>query len=101
MVIPQKEAPVTSTSRTQIVDWATEIYEDLDFTAAKQWLDDQGIDEYNEMGELWKEISFHRFFQQNEDGLPPEKLDMLFLATHDLDKFKRFIFECYGDHREE
>lgn len=59
----------------------------------KQWMDDQGIDEYNEMGELWKEISFHRFFQQNEDGLPPEKLDMLFLATHDLDKFKRFIFE--------
>ena len=26
--------------RTAIVDWATGIYEDLDFTAARQWLDD-------------------------------------------------------------
>jgi len=32
---------VTPSTRTQIVDWATEIYEDLDFTAARQWLDDR------------------------------------------------------------
>ena len=31
---------MTPTARIQIVDWATEIYEDLDFTAARQWLDE-------------------------------------------------------------
>ncbi len=31
---------MTPTTRTQIVDWASEIYEDLDFTASLQWLDD-------------------------------------------------------------
>jgi benzoyl-CoA reductase subunit C len=32
---------VTPSSRTRIVDWATEIYEDLDFTASRRWLDDR------------------------------------------------------------
>jgi len=32
---------VTPTTRTQIVDWATEIYEDLDFTVVHQWLDEK------------------------------------------------------------
>jgi len=32
---------VTPTTRTRIVDWATEIYEDLDFTVVKQWLDEK------------------------------------------------------------
>ena len=40
MVFSTKEAPVTPSSRTRIVDWATEIFEDLDFTASMQWLDD-------------------------------------------------------------
>jgi benzoyl-CoA reductase subunit C len=31
---------VTLPSRSRIIDWATEIYEDLDFTAARQWLTD-------------------------------------------------------------
>ena len=31
---------MTPPTRTQIVDWATEIYEDLDFTVVRQWLDD-------------------------------------------------------------
>ncbi len=32
---------MTSSARTQIVDWATEIYNDLDFTAARNWLADK------------------------------------------------------------
>ncbi len=31
---------MASPTRTQIVDWATEIYEDLDFSASRQWLAD-------------------------------------------------------------
>lgn len=32
---------MTPSTRTQIVDWATEIYEDLDFTVVKEWLDEK------------------------------------------------------------
>jgi Fe-S-cluster containining protein len=57
-----------------------------------QWLDDQGLAEYNRMGELWKEVTLHRFFLQG-GMLSPEQLDMLYLAAYDLDRFRQFVFE--------
>ncbi len=56
------------------------------------WLDDQGIDEYDEWGEAFKELTLHDFF----DGggvLSPEKMHMLFTACYDLDKFREFVFD--------
>lgn len=57
-----------------------------------EWLDDQGIGEYDEWGEAYKELTLHRFF---EDGgiLSPEKMEMLFTACYDLDKFREFVLE--------
>ncbi len=57
-----------------------------------QWLDDQGINEYDEWGEGFKELTLHKFF---EDGgvLSPEKMHMLFTACYDLDKFREFVFD--------
>ncbi len=57
-----------------------------------QWLDDQGIDQYDEWGEAYKELTLHEFF---EDGgiLSPKKMEMLFTAGYDLDKFREFVFE--------
>ena len=58
----------------------------------REWLDDQGIDEYDEWGEAYKELTLHEFF---EDGgtLSPEKMHMLFTACYDLDKFREFVFK--------
>jgi hypothetical protein len=60
--------------------------------SVREWLDDQGIDEYDFWGEGWKELALHRYF---EDGgvLSPEKMQMLFTACYDLDKFREFVFQ--------
>jgi hypothetical protein len=58
----------------------------------RQWLEDQGIDEYDEWGEAYKELALHKFF---EDGgtLPPERMHMMYTGCYDLDKFREFVFE--------
>ena len=58
----------------------------------REWMEDQGIDEYDEWGEGFKELALHRFF---EDGgiLSPKRMHMLFTACYDLDKFRQFVLE--------
>ncbi len=60
--------------------------------SVREWLDDQAVDEYDQWGEAFKELTLHRFF---EDGgtLSPEKMHMFFTACYDLDKFREFVFE--------
>ncbi|MFC1575306.1 YkgJ family cysteine cluster protein [Gemmatimonadota bacterium] len=57
----------------------------------QEWMDDQEVDAFEEWGEAYKELSLHKFF---EDGmiLPPEKMEMFFNSTYDLDKFREFVF---------
>ena len=57
-----------------------------------QWLEDQGILEYNAMGEIFKDITLHDFFRKGGD-LNPEKMEMFYMACYNLDKFRRFVFE--------
>lgn len=58
----------------------------------RKWLDDQGLDEYDEWGDAFKELTLHEFFET--DGvLSPKKLHMLFTACYDLDKFREFVFD--------
>ena len=57
-----------------------------------QWMEDQGVSDYNAMGELWKEITLHRFFARGGE-LDPAKMEMLFMATYDIDTFRIFVFE--------
>ena len=60
--------------------------------SVQEWLEDQGIDEYDFWGEGFKELALHKYF---EDGgvLTPEKMHMLYTACYDLDKFREFVFE--------
>jgi len=44
------------------------------------------------MGEYFKDITLHKYFQK-EGNLPPEKMEMFFMVCYDLDKFRKFIFE--------
>jgi len=56
------------------------------------WIDDQGIGQYNEMGELFKEISLHPRLLGGME-LTPTRMDMYYMACYSLDKFRRFVFE--------
>ena len=56
-----------------------------------EWLADQGINEYNQMGEHFKALTLHEFFQEGRD-LTPAKAEMFFLACYDLDGFREFLF---------
>jgi Fe-S-cluster containining protein len=58
----------------------------------REWLTDQGIDEYNEMGDYFKNLTLHDFFKKG-NNLPPEKIDMFFTACYNLDTFRDFIFK--------
>jgi Fe-S-cluster containining protein len=60
--------------------------------SVRQWLEDQGILEYNEMGEFFKDISLHEDFQKGET-LEPDKMEMFYMVCYNLDKFRRFVFE--------
>ncbi len=66
--------------------------EDTEWTV-RQWLDDQGIYEYDRWGDGYKELTLHQFFESDEAALSPEKMHMLFTACYDLDRFREFVFE--------
>jgi len=65
--------------------------EDREWTI-ETWGIDQGVDLYDEMNREWMEIQLRRDTQ----GLPKldeKKQSMLFMASYDIDRFRRFIFE--------
>lgn len=55
------------------------------------WLKHQGIDEYNEMGREFKELTLHDYFKEGEP-LTPQKIEMFFMACYNLDGFRDFLF---------
>jgi Fe-S-cluster containining protein len=57
-----------------------------------EWIKDQGITEYNELGDIFKEIALHDGMQK-DGGLTPEKIEMFFMVAYDIDKFRSFIFD--------
>jgi Fe-S-cluster containining protein len=60
--------------------------------SVREWLEDQGVDEYDWWGEGFKELTLHKYFEEG-GVLSPEKMHMLFTACYDLDKFREFVFE--------
>jgi Fe-S-cluster containining protein len=65
--------------------------EDQQWTIA-EWMEDQGVREYDELGEIFKEITLHPKIQHGPP-LEPKKTDMYFMACYDLDRFRRFLFD--------
>ena len=57
----------------------------------REWLEDQGIEEYDLWGEQFKELTLHEFFEKG-GTLAPEKVHMMFTACYDLDNFREFVF---------
>jgi Fe-S-cluster containining protein len=57
-----------------------------------EWLRDQGINDYVEIGRYFKELTTHKFFREG-GTLTPEKVEMFFVACYDIDRFRRFVFD--------
>jgi Fe-S-cluster containining protein len=58
----------------------------------REWLENQGIDEYDEWGQAFKELTLHSFFEKG-GILSPEKMHMFYTSCYDLDAFREFVFE--------
>ncbi|HDS00625.1 MAG TPA: YkgJ family cysteine cluster protein [candidate division Zixibacteria bacterium] len=56
----------------------------------REWIEDQGIAEYDKFGEMYKQIYTHPYLEKAPE-LTPQKIDMFFLACYNLDKFRDFI----------
>jgi len=65
--------------------------ETREFTV-RQWVENQGISEYDSKGKEYKEVTLHDFFEKG-GSLKPEQMEMFFMATYDLDKFREFVFQ--------
>lgn len=65
--------------------------EDKEWSVLK-WMDDQGVAEYTELGEMFKEISLHEHFIKGKH-IEPVKLEMFYMVCYDIDRFKSFVFE--------
>lgn len=56
----------------------------------REWIRNQGIEPYNEMGKHFKEVAMHI---ENGKDLSPEKIEMFFTVCYNLDTFRRIVFE--------
>lgn len=65
--------------------------EDKQFTVS-DWIKDQGIEDYNELGEIFKEVALHDSIREGK-GMSPEKIEMFFVVAYNIDKFREFVFK--------
>ncbi len=55
-----------------------------------QWRQNQGLEEYDEFGKFFKEITLHDYFAQGKQ-LDVPRMELFHLACYNLDKFRDFI----------
>lgn len=58
----------------------------------REWIENQGIEEYDMMGASFKDLMLHDFWEKGET-LTPRKMEMYHMALFDIDRFRRFVFE--------
>jgi uncharacterized protein len=65
--------------------------EDREWTL-REWLTNEGVDEYNRMNDQWLEIiTSQKTLGPKKDA--QQKTQMFFMASYNLDKFREFIFK--------
>ncbi len=57
----------------------------------REWMEDQGVSDYREVGELFKGILLHPYLGSR--SLDPARMEMFYMACYDLDKFREFVFK--------
>jgi Fe-S-cluster containining protein len=58
----------------------------------EEWLSNQGIEEYNDFGNWFKEITLSDFFEKG-NHIDPKRMEMFFTACYNIDKFRDFVFK--------
>jgi uncharacterized protein len=66
-------------------------YEEKNQTV-NDWLKEQQVEEYTEMGDRFKEVTLHDYFKEGKK-LNPAKLEMFYTVCYNVDKFREFVFE--------
>lgn len=66
-------------------------YEEKNQTV-NDWIEEQQIEKYTEMGERFKEVTLHDYFKKGKK-LEPAKLEMFYTVCYNVDKFREFVFE--------
>ncbi len=56
-----------------------------------EWIENQGVPDYDEFGRLYKEITLHEFFQSGRE-FTPEQMENFFICCYNLDKFRDLLF---------
>ncbi len=81
-------------------------YDEDRVISVAQWIDEQGIEDYNKMGEFFKAVTLHPYLAKGD--LNPQKVDMFYNAAYNIDEFRRFILQSsffqrfeMGDHMED
>ena len=57
----------------------------------KEWMANEGVDDYNAMNDHWLEIITSPKSLGNKEEIP-RKLQMFSMASYNLDKFRAFLF---------
>lgn len=60
--------------------------------SVETWMDDQGLAPYNAFNDLWMEIITRKGSLGAEDTVE-KKLQMFFLASYNLDRFRQFVLQ--------
>jgi len=66
--------------------------EDTTWTV-RNWMDDQGTEEYDRMGEFFRDLTLHPKFMEDRQELTQVQIDMFIMALYDIDRFRSFVFE--------
>ncbi len=65
--------------------------EDKEWTI-ETWRIEQGVDLYDEMNKEWSEIQLRRD-NPGQPKLDPNKQPLMYMASYDIDRFRKFVFE--------
>ncbi|MFC1853093.1 YkgJ family cysteine cluster protein [candidate division CSSED10-310 bacterium] len=57
-----------------------------------EWLENQGIAQFDELDHLYSQLTSHQAIHEKSID-NPQVSEMVFMATYDLDRFRRFVFE--------
>ncbi|MCG8683656.1 MAG: YkgJ family cysteine cluster protein [Desulfobacterales bacterium] len=60
-----------------------------------KWMNDQGMDVYNEHNSAWARVAsmLHNQKTSSEKGSENPAMNMAFMASYNMDTFRRFVFE--------